>query len=138
LNDRERYWGLTWPGWVATVAAIGLLYGAIKLSPFGFKPTVTIAALLMALFATVLLGVAGQALAPGRQLLAIARYRRSPKQWALATEPDKHGLVLAAAPQLELDDVEDRDVDAGVDEAWDVACVAPDDLRDGDAERVLN
>jgi hypothetical protein len=138
LNDRERYWGLTWPGWVAAVAAIGLLYGAIKLSPFGFKPTVTIAALLIALLATVLLGVAGQALSPGRQLLAIAHYRRSPKQWTLATEPDKHGLVLAAAPQLELDDAEDRAVVGSVDETWDVACAAPDELRDGDAERVLN
>jgi hypothetical protein len=138
LNDRERYWGLTWPGWVAAVVVVGLLYGAIQLSPFGFKPTVTIAALLIALFATVLLGVSGQALSPGRQLLAIARYRRSPKQWTLANQHDKHGLVLAAAPQLELNDDEDRGVDRGVDEAWDVACVAPDELRDGDAERVLN
>ena len=33
LNDRERYWGLTWPGWIAAVAAGGVLYGAVKLSP---------------------------------------------------------------------------------------------------------
>ena len=76
LNDRERYWGLTWPGWIAAVAAGGVLYGAVKLSPFGFKPTITIVALLIALFAMVLLGVSGQALSPGRQLQAIARYRR--------------------------------------------------------------
>ena len=81
LNDRERYWGLTWPGWIAAAAAGGVLYGAVKLSPFGFKPTVTIVALLIALFAMVLLGVSGQALSPGRQLQAIARYRRSPKRW---------------------------------------------------------
>ncbi len=60
-----------------------MLYGAVKLSPFGFKPTVTIVALLIALFAMVLLGVSGQALSPGRQLQAIARYRRSPKRWTL-------------------------------------------------------
>ena len=83
LNDRERYWGLTWPGWIAAAAAGGVLYGAVKLSPFGFKPTVTIVALLIALFAMVLLGVSGQALSPGRQLQAIARYRRSPKRWTL-------------------------------------------------------
>ena len=35
LNDRERYYGLTWPGWVALAAAGGILYGAIRVSPFG-------------------------------------------------------------------------------------------------------
>ena len=28
LNDRERYYGLSWPGWVALAAAGGILYGA--------------------------------------------------------------------------------------------------------------
>lgn len=104
LNDRERYWGLTWPGWIAAGAAGGVLYGAVKLSPFGFKPTVTIVALLMAVLAMVLLGVSGQALSPGRQLQAIARYRRSPKRWTLAAGADKHGLVLATAPPTDVDD----------------------------------
>jgi hypothetical protein len=94
LNDRERYWGLTWPAWIAAAVAGGVLYVAVKLSPFGFKPTVTIVALLIALFAMVLLGVSGQALSPGRQLQAIARYRRSPKRWELPDEADRRGLVL--------------------------------------------
>jgi hypothetical protein len=104
LNDRERYWGLTWPGWIAAMTAGGVLYAAVKLSPFGFKPTVTIVALLIALLAMVLLGVSGQALSPGRQLRAIARYRHSPKRWTPPAGPDKHGLVLANTPQLDLEE----------------------------------
>jgi hypothetical protein len=109
LNDRERYWGLTWPGWIAAAAAGGVLYGAVKLSPFGFKPTVTIVALLIALFAMVLLGVSGQALSPGRQIQAIARYRRSPKRWELPDDPDRRGLVLAIGPA---DTADEEEVDA--------------------------
>ena len=100
LNDRERYWGLTWPQWIAAALAGGVLYAAVKLSPFGVKATVTIVLLALALATMVLLGVSGQALSPVRQLQAITRYRRSPKQWALPERPDKRGLVLANAPTL--------------------------------------
>lgn len=100
LNDRERYWGLTWAGWCAAAAAGGVLYGAVKLSPFGVKPTVTIVVLLLAFAVTLILGVSGQALSPGRHLRAIVAYRRSPKRWALSTKHDSHGLVLASAPTL--------------------------------------
>jgi hypothetical protein len=100
LNDRERYWGLTWAGWCAAAAAGGVLYGAVKLSPFGVKPTVTIVVLLLAFGVTLVLGVSGQALSPGRHLRAIVAYRRSPKRWALSTKHDRHGLVLASAPTL--------------------------------------
>jgi hypothetical protein len=140
LNDRERYWGLTWPDWIAAAAAGGVLYGAVKLSPFGFKPTVTIVALLIALFAMVLLGVSGQALSPGRQLQAIARYRRSPKLWALPAEPDKRGLVLAAVPPPDGDDAEDlaleRDVDFWEEYGWALP-VGRGRRLDEDAEGVL-
>jgi len=98
LNDRERYWGLTWPGWAAAVAAGSVLYGAVRLSPFGLKPTVTIVALLLALGAVIVLGVTGQALSPGRHLLAIVAYRHRPKTWRLSERPDRRGLVLASAP----------------------------------------
>ena len=70
LDDRERYWGLTWPGWCAAAAAGGVLYGAVKLSPFGLKPTVTIVVLLLAFGGTLVVGVAGQALSPARHLRA--------------------------------------------------------------------
>ena len=129
LNDRERYWGLTWPGWIAAAAAGGVLYGAVKLSPFGFRPTVTIVALLIALFAMVLLGVSGQALSPGRQLQAIARYRRSPKRWTLPDGPDKQGLVLATAPPPDIHDTDGPDVDAGFDDTWNEDGWVPADDR---------
>ena len=99
LNDRERYWGMTWPGWCAAVGAGAVLYGAVKLSPFGVKPTVTIVLLLLAFGAMLVLGVSGQALSPGRHLRAIADYRRSPKRWVLPEQPDKHGLVLTSTPE---------------------------------------
>ena len=129
LNDRERYWGLTWPGWIAAVAAGGVLYGAVKLSPFGFKPTITIVALLIALFAMVLLGVSGQALSPGRQLQAIARYRRSPKRWTLADGPDKRGLVLATAPPPDVCNTDGLEVDTDFDDIWNKDGWVPADDR---------
>jgi hypothetical protein len=135
LNDRERYWGLTWPEWIAAAAAGAVLYVAVKLSPFGFKPTVTIVALIIALFAMVLLGVSGQALSPGRQLQAIARYRRSPKRWEIPPEPDRRGLVLTAAPG-QPDDADVLHSRGGLDEAWDddVFGDANDDRRFIDPE----
>jgi len=143
LNDRERYWGLTWPGWIAAITAGGVLYAAVKLSPFAFKATVTIVALLIALLVMVLLGVSGQALSPGRQLQAIARYRRSPQRWTLPAGPDKHGLVLATAPPPDIDDADAdgddlaRDVDHPWDhDRWDPAEPRPQ-ARDEDAEGVL-
>jgi len=99
LNDRERYWGMTWPGWAAAAGGGAILYAAVKLSPFAIKPTVTIVLLLLALGTTVVLGVSGQALSPGRHLAAIIRYRRAPKRWALSEWPDKRGLVLTRAPE---------------------------------------
>jgi len=100
LNDRERYWGMTWPGWAAAAGAGAILYATVKLSPFGVKPTVTIVVLLLALGTTIVLGVSGQALSPTRHLIAIIDYRRRPKRWALSGRPDKRGLVLASAPEL--------------------------------------
>ncbi len=142
LNDRERYWGLTWPGWIAGVAAAGVLYGAVKLSPFGFKPTVTIVALLSGLFAMVMLGVSGQALSPGRQLQAIARYRRSAKRWTLPDGLDKRGLVLATAPPPAFNDGEGLDLKRDADNHWDGGSWgAADDRREvcgEDAEGVLD
>ena len=100
LNDRERYWGLTWPAWAAATIGGGLLYGVVRVSPLGVKPTVTIVVLVVAAGAMVVAGVSGQALSPARQLRAIIAYRRSPKQWLLA-EADERGLVLSSPPDLE-------------------------------------
>jgi hypothetical protein len=103
LNDRERYWGLTWPAWIALGLAGAVLYGSVRVSPFGTRATVTIVVLVIALAGTVLAGVSGQALSPGRQLLAIVRYRRSPKRYRLPASPDRRGLVLDRVPELDID-----------------------------------
>ena len=142
LNDRERYWGLTWPGWIAAVAAGGVLYGAVKLSPFGFKPTVTIVALLIALFAMVLLGVSGQALSPGRQLQAIARYRRSPKRWTPPGRGPTSTGSCSPPPRRPTSTTPRASTSTrGVDDLWDEdGWVPADDRRqvlDEDAEGVL-
>ena len=118
LNDRERYWGLTWPGWSTAAAAGGVLYGAVKLSPFGVKPTVTIVVLLLALGVTLVLAVSGQALSPARHLRAIVAYRRSPKRWTLTTKHGEPGLVLSSCPDLtaeHLDVVDDFGADLPLD-----------------------
>jgi hypothetical protein len=117
LNDRERYWGMTWPEWFAAAAAAAVLYGAVKLSPFGVKPTVTIVVLLLAFAAMIVLGVSGQALSPGRHLAAIIGYRRCPKRWRLAERPDKRGLLLVSAPSLPQPD-RGTDDTAGVTGVW--------------------
>lgn len=107
LNDRERYWGLTWPTWTATGVGGGLLYGAVRVSPFGTRATVTIVVLVLAFAVMLLAGVSGQALSPGRQLQAIVRYRRAPKRYRLPASADRHGLLLDRVP-------EPREDDAGV------------------------
>ena len=85
LNDRERYYGLTWPGWVALAAAGGVLYGAVRVSPFGLRATVTVVVLVLAFVASVALALQGQTIGPGRYLLALYRYRRAAKQLAPPT-----------------------------------------------------
>ena len=101
LNDRERYYGLTWPGWVALAAAGGVLYGAVRVSPFGLRATVTIVVLVLAFLASIALALQGQTIGPGRYLLALYRYRRAPKQLGPPTEADRCGLVLDVAPDAE-------------------------------------
>ena len=90
--------GSTWPGWLAILAGCGALYAAVRMSPVGTKPTITITLIVLTFVAMVLHGVSGQALSPGRQLLAIVRYRRAPKLLALADRADRCGLVLDATP----------------------------------------
>ncbi|HUZ84399.1 MAG TPA: hypothetical protein VMU66_06870 [Gaiellales bacterium] len=103
LNDRERYWGLSWPTWIAVAVAGALLYGAVRVSPLGTRATITIVVLVLAFAGMVLASVSGQALSPGRQLLAIIRYRRWPKRYRLPTTPDRRGLVLDTIPDPDTD-----------------------------------
>jgi hypothetical protein len=102
LNDRERYYGLTWPGWVALAAAGGVLYGAVRISPLGFRATVTVVVLVLAFIASVALALEGQTIGPGRYLLALYRYRRAAKRLVAPERPDRLGLVLDAPPTDEM------------------------------------
>jgi hypothetical protein len=97
LNDPERYYGLSWRGWVAVCCAGGVLYAAVRVSPLATKPTVTITVLLLAVLGTLFYGLSGQAIGPGRYLLALARYQLAHKRLIAPDEPDQCGLVLQAA-----------------------------------------
>jgi glycerol uptake facilitator-like aquaporin len=94
LNDRERYWGLTWPAWLGCGVAGAALYLAIRVSPLGTRVTVTVVLLMSAFAGMVLAGVSGQALSPLRQLGAVVAYRCSPKQYRLTENAYRRGVVV--------------------------------------------
>jgi len=98
LNDPERYYGLSWRGWLGAAAGGAILYGAVRLSPLAVKPTISVTVIALAFAGTVLYGLTGQAIGPGRFLVAVIRHASSPKQLACPDRPDGHGLVLDAAP----------------------------------------
>ena len=83
LNDPERYYGLSWRGWLGVAVGGGLLYGAVRISPLGLRPTITIVVLALTFCGVVLHALSGQALGPGRHLLALVRYGLTPKQLTL-------------------------------------------------------
>lgn len=99
LNDPERYYGLSWRGWLGVGCGGGLLYAAVRISPLGVRPTVTIVVLVLAFCGVVLHASSGQALGPGRHLVALTRYAAAPKQLELPGEPTGGGLLLDAAPK---------------------------------------
>jgi hypothetical protein len=103
LNDPERYYGLSWRGWLGVAAGGGLLYGAVRISPLGVRPTITIVVLALTFWGVVLHALSGQALGPGRHLLALLRYGLTPKRLTLPGEPRCGGLVLEIAPSAEED-----------------------------------
>lgn len=98
LNDPERYYGLSWRGWLGCAAGGAILYVAVRLSPLGVKPTISVTVIALAFAGTVLYGLSGQAIGPGRFLIAVIRHASSPKHLACPDRPDGHGLVLDAAP----------------------------------------
>jgi hypothetical protein len=110
LNDPERYYGLSWRGWLATAVGGGVLCGAVRISPFGLRPTVTIVVLALAFCGVVLHALSGQALGPGRHLLALIRYALAPKHLSPPTEPERGGLVLGVAPAADTNDGRSPDV----------------------------
>jgi hypothetical protein len=94
LGQSERWLWFTWRGWLAALCAGGVLYAAVRLSPLGFRATVTITLLTLTTLGMLLWGLSGQALAPERYLLALIRYRRAAGTFACPERPDRRGLVL--------------------------------------------
>lgn len=103
LNDPERYYGLSWRGWLACGAGGGVLYVAVRVSPFGLRPTITMAVLVLAFVGVILHGLSGQAIGPGRYLAVRVRYRLAAKMLTVPERPDKLGLVLDGAPEVRVD-----------------------------------
>jgi len=99
LNDPECYYGLSWRGWLAVGAGGGLLYLAVRVSPFGLRPTITIVVLALAFVGVILHGLSGQAIGPARYLGVLVRYRLASKTLTVPDRPDKLGLVLESAPE---------------------------------------
>jgi hypothetical protein len=99
LGQSERWLWFTWRGWLGVLAAIGILYGAVRVSPLGFRATVTITLLALTTLGMFLWGLSGQALAAERYLLVVIRYKRSPKTFVCPEQPDRRGLVLDAIPE---------------------------------------
>jgi hypothetical protein len=102
LNDPERYYGLSWRGWLGVALAGGVVYGAVRVSPLGVRPTITIVVLALAFLGVALHALSGQALGPGRHLLALVRYRVSAKRFALPDQPERGGLVLDSGPPADV------------------------------------
>lgn len=101
LNDPERYYGLSWRGWLSCSAGGAIVYGAVRVSPLGLRATVTVMVLVLAFCGVLLHSLSGQALGPARHLLALIAHARRPKRLEVSTEPDAGGLVLDRAPLLE-------------------------------------
>ena len=99
LNDPERYYGLSWRGWLAAGAGGGLLYLAVRVSPFGLRATITIVVLALAFVGVILHGLSGQAIGPARYLGVVVRYRLASKALTVPERPDRLGLVLDGAPE---------------------------------------
>jgi hypothetical protein len=107
LNDPERYYGLSWRGWLGVALGGGLLYGAVRVSPLGVRPTVTVAVLVLAFCGVVLHAISGQALGPARHLVALVRYALAPKHLELPERTDRGGLLLDAAPTTAAEEIAD-------------------------------
>ena len=101
LDDRERYWGLTWPGWLAAAPGPARCIWRSGCRPSAPSRRSRSPCSCWRSSGMVLYGVSGQALSPGRQLLAIISYRRSAKLLALADRAERRGLVLDAAPRAD-------------------------------------
>jgi hypothetical protein len=70
------------------------------------RPTITIVVLALAFCGVALNALGGQALGPGRHLVALVRYRFSPKLIEVPGTAERGGLVLDTAPSADVGDSE--------------------------------
>jgi hypothetical protein len=98
LNDPERYYGLSVRGWVLVAAGVGVMYIAVRLSPLAVKPTISITLIALTVAGGVLLGVSGQAIGPGRFLLAVIAHAATRSDLTLPETPDRGGVTLTEPP----------------------------------------
>jgi hypothetical protein len=70
------------------------------------RPTITIVLLALAFCGVALNALGGQALGPGRHLMALLRYRLSPKLLEAPAAPARGGLVLDVAPNHDVIDTD--------------------------------
>jgi len=102
LNDGTRYYGLTWQRWLALGLAGGVLYAAVRVSPLGYRPTITLTLFTLAAAGMALYSVGGQALGPGRYIAAFVRWRCGSTRFVApdATTPVTGGVIVDALPLL--------------------------------------
>ncbi|MGA2924571.1 MAG: hypothetical protein ABSG43_01055 [Solirubrobacteraceae bacterium] len=130
LNDKERYYGLAWPGeWLTALAAGAVMYATVRLSPFGLGPTVILTVILLGFAIAAVAGLSGQALSPGRWLVALWHHWCRPRLYVMPDRPDRRrGLVLDAAPPITI--LRAETIPAG-EAAGSVAACAGDDTPAG-------
>jgi len=102
LDDGTRYYHLTFRQWLAALAGIALLYGAVRLSPLSQKWTFTVVLLTLAALTSVILPLTGNALGLDRYLAAIARWTLGRRYFTAvnATDPVTGGVMLPAVPAV--------------------------------------
>ena len=101
LNDRERYYGLTWPGWVALAVAGGILYGGGPRLPVRAPRDRDRRRSRARVRRERRARTAGADDRPGRYLLALYRYRRAAKQLAPPTGLTSSGSSSTSHPARE-------------------------------------
>lgn len=86
---------MTLRGWLGLAIGVAVLYLAVRFSPLAAKPTISVTLVLLTLVGGLLLGLSGQAIGPGRLLLAVIHHLATREQLTAPAKPDRFGLVLA-------------------------------------------
>lgn len=101
LDDGVKYYGLPIRGLVYVAIGAVLVYLIVRLSPLGFRPTVTITVFIFGTAAAGLSVVSGNAMSPDRYLAAVIawRARRRFYDTGATSEIRRGGVMVDAIPQ---------------------------------------